>query len=241
VLNIGGLFGGRANNCAAPVQHEPGMSDAAVSGRLLDIDEGHERELARRYHEFVMRLRDTTGHDASEWLAALAAHEFADRNAALDWLCDHGFEFAQASWLERTLATGAALFGVDQSVLSHRLRDAGRGAFVRSVAQHAELLHAFLRDTAALLPRAVSARALQHAHALLCSGRGWPQRPWNPIAAALCRLMGGRKTYPWVEAPNGTRRRLRYYVVELAAASATGSAAPVGTTRSGADDLRVAA
>jgi len=51
--------------------------------------------------EFLVDLKARSGRDLAEWMAAITAQGFADKNDAIDWLRAQGFPFARASWLER--------------------------------------------------------------------------------------------------------------------------------------------
>jgi hypothetical protein len=62
-----------------------------------------EREEER---EFLAGLKTRTGRDLAEWMAAIAAQGFADKNEVIDWLREQGFPFARASWLERIHKNG---------------------------------------------------------------------------------------------------------------------------------------
>ena len=64
---------------------------------------GDEREEER---EFLADLKARSGRDLAEWMAAIAAHGFADKNETIDWLRAQGFPFARASWLERIHSNG---------------------------------------------------------------------------------------------------------------------------------------
>jgi hypothetical protein len=57
-----------------------------------------EREEERR---FLADLKARSGRDLAEWMAAIGAQGFADKNHTIDWLRAQGFPFARASWLER--------------------------------------------------------------------------------------------------------------------------------------------
>jgi hypothetical protein len=57
-----------------------------------------EREEER---EFLEGLKARTGRDLAEWMAAIAAQGFHDKNEIIDWLRNEGLPFARASWLER--------------------------------------------------------------------------------------------------------------------------------------------
>jgi len=61
----------------------------------MSKDEQEEERL------FLGELKARTGRDLAEWMAAIAAQGFADKNDTIDWLRGQGFPFARASWLER--------------------------------------------------------------------------------------------------------------------------------------------
>jgi hypothetical protein len=50
---------------------------------------------------FIDGLKEATGRDLAEWMAALAAQNLTERNDIILWLRRQGFMFAKASWLER--------------------------------------------------------------------------------------------------------------------------------------------
>jgi hypothetical protein len=50
---------------------------------------------------FLAELKARTGKDLAQWMAAITAKGFSDKNEAIDWLRLEGFPFARASWLER--------------------------------------------------------------------------------------------------------------------------------------------
>jgi len=62
-----------------------------------------EREEER---EFLDGLKARTGRDLAEWMAAIAARGFSDKNEIIDWLRSQGLPFARASWLERVHRNG---------------------------------------------------------------------------------------------------------------------------------------
>jgi hypothetical protein len=64
---------------------------------------GDERDEER---EFLSDLKARSGRDLAEWMAAISAHGFADKNETIDWLRAQGFPFARASWLERIYKNG---------------------------------------------------------------------------------------------------------------------------------------
>ena len=56
--------------------------------------------------EFLDSLKDGTGRDVREWMAAIAAQNLPHRNDIIDWLRQQGFMFSKASWLERVHNNG---------------------------------------------------------------------------------------------------------------------------------------
>lgn len=55
---------------------------------------------------FLADLKARSGRDLAEWMAAISAMGFTDKNQAIDWLRTQGFPFARASWLERIHSNG---------------------------------------------------------------------------------------------------------------------------------------
>jgi hypothetical protein len=64
------------------------------------------REAEEDEREFLAGLKARTGSDLAEWMSAIAAQGFADKNEVIDWLREQGFPFARASWLERIHKNG---------------------------------------------------------------------------------------------------------------------------------------
>jgi hypothetical protein len=56
--------------------------------------------------EFLSGLKARTGRDLAEWMTAITAQGFADKNETIDWLRGEGLPFARASWLERIHSNG---------------------------------------------------------------------------------------------------------------------------------------
>jgi hypothetical protein len=56
--------------------------------------------------DFLADLKARSGRDLAEWMAAITAQGFSDKNEAIDWLRSQGFPFARASWLERIHSNG---------------------------------------------------------------------------------------------------------------------------------------
>ena len=72
---------------------------------------GDEREEER---EFLAELKARSGQDLAQWMAAIAAQGFADKNETIDWLRAQGFPFARASWLERIHTNGGKPIYMDE-------------------------------------------------------------------------------------------------------------------------------
>lgn len=56
--------------------------------------------------EFLDSLKEDTGRDLSEWMAAISQQQLPHRNDIIDWLRQQGFMFSKASWLERVHHNG---------------------------------------------------------------------------------------------------------------------------------------
>jgi hypothetical protein len=50
---------------------------------------------------FIDSLKESSGRDLQEWMAAISAQHLAHRNDVILWLRQQGFMFSKASWLER--------------------------------------------------------------------------------------------------------------------------------------------
>ena len=64
------------------------------------------RDEEEEEREFLADLEARTGRTLAQWMAAIAAQGFADKNEAIDWLRAQGIPFARASWLERIHSNG---------------------------------------------------------------------------------------------------------------------------------------
>lgn len=64
------------------------------------------KDLGEMEREFIAGLKDDTGRDLAEWVEAISAQAFTNKNDAIDWLRGQGFVFSWASWLERIHANG---------------------------------------------------------------------------------------------------------------------------------------
>jgi len=77
---------------------------------------------------FIDGLKEATGRDLAEWMAAIAAQELAHRNDIIDWLRQQGFMFSKASWLERIHHNGGRPIYADAAKTSPRVRRPRRDA-----------------------------------------------------------------------------------------------------------------
>jgi hypothetical protein len=75
---------------------------------------------------FIDGLKENTGRDLAEWLAAISAKELPHRNDIIDWLRQQGFMFSKASWLERIHHNGGRLIYADAPKGAPARRRAGR-------------------------------------------------------------------------------------------------------------------
>ena len=64
------------------------------------------RDEREEEQEFLADLKARTGRSLADWMAAITAQGFADKNETIDWLRGKGFPFARASWLERIHSNG---------------------------------------------------------------------------------------------------------------------------------------
>ena len=64
------------------------------------------RDEEEEEREFLADLEARTGRNLAEWMAAIAARNFSDKNEAIDWLRGQRIPFARASWLERIHSNG---------------------------------------------------------------------------------------------------------------------------------------
>lgn len=64
------------------------------------------RDEREEEQEFLAELQARTGRSLADWMAAITAKGYADKNETIDWLRREGFPFARASWLERIHSNG---------------------------------------------------------------------------------------------------------------------------------------
>src|SRR5262245_41654606 len=64
------------------------------------------RDEREEEQELLADLQARTGRSLADWMAAITAQGFADKNETIDWLRREGIPFARASWLERIHSNG---------------------------------------------------------------------------------------------------------------------------------------
>src|SRR6476620_5805773 len=72
------------------------------------------RDEREEEQEFLADLHARTGRSLADWMAAITAQGYADKNETIDWLRAQGFPFARASWLERIHSNGGRPIYMDQ-------------------------------------------------------------------------------------------------------------------------------
>jgi hypothetical protein len=78
-------------------------------------------DYAEKERDFIASLPEDTGRDLSAWMSAISESGHRERNAIIDWLRHQGFQFSQASWLERIHHNGGRLiYGDDESAAATR-------------------------------------------------------------------------------------------------------------------------
>jgi len=88
----------------------------------MAIDYG-EKERA-----FIDGLKEGTGRDLAEWMAAITQQSLPHRNDIIDWLRQQGFMFSKASWLERIHHNGGRPIYADAAKSKPRVRRPRREA-----------------------------------------------------------------------------------------------------------------
>ena len=94
-----------------------------------------EREEER---DFLAGLKARTGRDLAQWMAAIAAQGFSDKNEIIDWLRTQGLPFARASWLERIHRNGGRPIHADAPADDARRAGARQAPQLRLVPKLAE-------------------------------------------------------------------------------------------------------
>ena len=151
---------------------------------------------------FLEGLKTRTGRDLAEWMAAIAAQGFSDKNEIIDWLRTQGLPFARASWLERIHRNGGRPIHADAPADDARRAGARQAPQLRLVPKAAEEVareapekrrRASRRQ---MRPRPRSSRSgwrqpRATARSIVC----WRPRSARPSPASRSRRRPG--TYPW--------------------------------------------
>jgi len=118
------------------------------------------RDEEEEEREFLADLEARTGRSLGDWMAAITAEGFADKNETIDWLRAQGIPFARASWLERIHSNGG------KPIYLHHAPKAG---------PEAKLPPTPPRPQSAPLPvqRAPSQREADDLDKLLAAGKGY--------------------------------------------------------------------
>jgi hypothetical protein len=127
----------------------------AVQRRIGTMAKDEEEE----EREFLAELTARSGRNLEEWMAAITAQAFADKNHTIDWLRAQGFPFARASWLERIHNNGGKPIYLDSGAR-------GGDAAPRPAA------------SATPSPRPPSAREAAQLEALLAAAKGYRPLYW---------------------------------------------------------------
>lgn len=90
------------------------------------------KDLGEMEREFIAGLKEETGRDLAEWMAAISTQGFTNKNDAIDWLRQHGFVFNWAAWLERIHANGGRPIYGDRPAPVRRPAAAARSAAPRA-------------------------------------------------------------------------------------------------------------
>ena len=86
--------------------------------------------------ELLASLKARHGKDLAEWMAAITAQGFTDKNQAIDWLRAQGIPFARASWLERIHHNGGKPIYSDAPPPSSPVSDPAKAAPPRRAPEH---------------------------------------------------------------------------------------------------------
>jgi hypothetical protein len=71
---------------------------------------------------FIDGLKEGTGRDLADWMAAITQQGLPHRNDIIDWLRRQGFMFSKASWLERIHHNGGRPIYADAAKSKPRVR-----------------------------------------------------------------------------------------------------------------------
>lgn len=154
---------------------------------------------------FLETLETDTGRTLEEWMAAITAEGFAERNDVIDWLRRQGFRFSRASWLERVHHNGgkpiyAGRPPTDRATARRTLRDASspsRQPQQTAVARTAApvLGMSFIKP-ASTPPSAPSApRPASEAYAAAAPANVVPLTFADPLSTPITELTSKAKAY----------------------------------------------
>lgn len=84
------------------------------------------RDYAEKEKAFLETLKADTGRDLGEWMEAVTAQGFTQRNDIIDWFRHQGFIFSRASWLERIHHNGGRPIYLREQPADRAVSGAGR-------------------------------------------------------------------------------------------------------------------
>ena len=131
------------------------------------------RDEQEEEREFLADLEARTGRDLAQWMAAITAQAFPDKNETIDWLRAQGIPFARASWLERIHSNGGRPIYLHQPP-----KAAGEGKPLQPPPKPAS-------TPRASAPRMPSPREIADLDKLLAAGKGY--RPLYQLLEAEIR------------------------------------------------------
>jgi hypothetical protein len=166
-----------------------------LAQRRLTYEAVDDQSLEVRYAGFVAALSARTGRNLDGWLQLIRNAGFGDKNDVLDFLIAHGFRFLEASWLERTSASGGrSPFESERRPTPLPLEGPGCFPVYRSPEAHAKRFLEWWWETGRPTGERLS-REVQGAYPEMCQALGWEARGWNRVGASLRVLVADRKQY----------------------------------------------
>jgi len=94
-------------------------------------------DYSEKEREFLDALKEDTGRDLGEWMAAIESQALSHRNDIIDWLRQQGFMFSKASWLERIHHNGGRPIYAGRSEPRPQARNKARTGLPRHAASQA--------------------------------------------------------------------------------------------------------
>jgi hypothetical protein len=142
------------------------------------------KDFGEMEREFIAGLKEDTGRDLAEWVDAIGAQNFTNKNDAIDWLRGQGFVFSWASWLERIHANGGRPLYGDKptSAPPKRAAASARPAAPRVASQ----------PVVALTPEPVAAAQDARLEELIAAAKGY-QPLYRLLASEIAKALPGAR------------------------------------------------